>query len=119
MELYCSKCNKIKSFLEFNHTNGIIDKRKGYCKECHRAYSRAHYLKNRERVLKRVRVYDRNKQKRKEYFDKIIERVAKGLPPKEIVPPKPIKANKKGKVTLREFRNTVKKAPISVSDLID
>lgn len=71
----CNKCLKIKPLEEFKIQKATKDGRSCYCKECLKPIIRAcmkkRYDKNREKLIKQVRDYQKNNiAKYKEYFKK-------------------------------------------------
>ena len=64
----CSKCKKAKPLTDFHRERNSKDDRRSHCKECRRKYqrdhfkvyagiSRRHYIRNREMVIERSRIY--------------------------------------------------------------
>ena len=56
----CIKCNIKKELNEFNKHETNKDRLNGKCKKCVREYSKIHYEKNREKVLKKQKEYNKN-----------------------------------------------------------
>jgi hypothetical protein len=50
----CTKCNKEKDISCFNWRNEERGWRHSFCKECHSAYRRSHYLDNRDKYIKKA-----------------------------------------------------------------
>jgi len=50
-EKRCSRCRELKPASEFAWHRRGLERRQAYCRSCHAAYRRAHYLANRERHI--------------------------------------------------------------------
>lgn len=56
MEIICYTCKTAKPEDEYHwQVRGV--KRKGVCKECHRAYRRAHYLENQQKYIDKAKAW--------------------------------------------------------------
>lgn len=53
----CGKCAEVKVVTEFNKNSGKPDGLAHICKSCHSEYRRAHYLKNKDKVIEQVTSY--------------------------------------------------------------
>ena len=56
----CSKCNITKELKEFNKHSGCYLGYNSKCKECISIYKKDNYIKNKEKILKRVKNYSSN-----------------------------------------------------------
>jgi hypothetical protein len=55
----CSKCNAEKEISEFHWKNKKRGWRHGFCKDCHAAYRKVHYTKNRVKYLVKARDWNK------------------------------------------------------------
>ena len=70
----CSRCKKLLPIKQFSWRNKTKGKLRGHCKECQNIYTKQHYVKNREKYIKRSlkrkkRIIKENRGKIFEYLE--------------------------------------------------
>lgn len=55
----CSKCHKEKSLSEFRWRNKSKNRRHSFCKKCHAAYRRRHYILHRDKYINKAQRWNR------------------------------------------------------------
>ncbi len=55
---FCSKCSASKPVEEYNWRYEEKGRRHSFCKECHSAYRRGHYIKNKSKYLAKAKVWN-------------------------------------------------------------
>ena len=56
---HCNKCNTTKNVEEFNKNKSKKDGLSSICKSCHSRYRKEHYLKNKDKVINQVKLYNK------------------------------------------------------------
>lgn len=63
----CKKCGELKEAEDFGKHKSTKDKLDTWCKDCRRAYAKAYYERNKEKIIKRSRQWAKdNPDKHKE-----------------------------------------------------
>ena len=55
----CSKCNLSKEISCYNWKNKVKGRYHSFCKNCHSAYRRCHYLKNKKKYIMKARRWNK------------------------------------------------------------